>query len=349
MVVLVLVLTTVARTATDANSMTVAPDGSGDYKTLQDAIAAAPDSSSEPIIIHIKPGTYAGPFIVPKSKANIQLIGDDASTCILTWDRNAHDPIPTGVDGFNPGLQVAGDDFLAAHLTIQNTSGDHGQALALRVDGDRDVFVDCKITGWQDTVMANTGRDYFQGCYIAGRVDFIYGSAAAWFANCEIHSRNGGHVTAASTAQDQPYGYVFVNCKLTGDKIPFNPATTNPSSTAKPKVTPLADLGRPWRAYASVTYINCEMGDHITPAGWNDWHRVSNHSTARYSEYHSTGPGGSPAGRVPWSHQLTDDQAKAITIQAVLARGDNWDPESVAAPYIRAPTIEPATMPTTMP
>jgi pectinesterase len=142
---------------------------------------------------------------------------------------------------------------------------------------------------------------------------------------------------------------VFVDCKLTGDKIPFDPAATNPSYTGTPKVTPLADLGRPWRAYASVTYINCEMGDHIAPTGWNDWRRASNHSTARFSEYHSTGPGGSAAGRVPWSHQLTDDQAKAITIQAVLEGDDNWDPESVAAPYISAATTEPTAVPDTIP
>ena len=112
--------------------------------------------------------------------------------------------------------------FRAEHLTIQNTkSGDHGQALALRVDGDREVFNDCRILGWQDTLMINNGRDYFTNCLVAGRVDFIYGSATAVFERCEIQSRNGGHVTAASTPKDQPFGFVFTNCKLTGDPQPW--------------------------------------------------------------------------------------------------------------------------------
>jgi pectinesterase len=321
-------------------SINVAADGSSDFKTVQEAIAAVPDDSTTKVVIHIAPGTYAGPFIVPKSKPNITMVGDNEKTTILTWDRNVRDPIPKGNDGFNPGFQVRADDFLASRLTIENTSGDHGQALALRVDGDRDVFVNCRITGWQDTLMVNNGRDYFKNCYVAGRVDFIYGSATAWFEDCEVHSKNGGHVTAASTPQDHPYGFVFMECKLTGDAIAWDPATTNPSTTAKPRVTPLADLGRPWRPYASVTYINCEMGSHIKPAGWNNWGKTSNESTARYSEYHSAGPGGVPDDRVAWSHQLTDDQAKAIAIQAVLAGDDGWDPTQVAAGASSQPTTK---------
>jgi pectinesterase len=310
----------------------VSLDGSGDFKTIQDAIAALPQSSPDRLIVHLKPGTYSGPFVIPSDKPNITIEGDDPATTILTWDRNVRDPIPAGNDGFNPGLQVRADDFQAQHLTIQNTSGDHGQALALRVDADRDVFLDCRIIGWQDTLMINNGRDYFRDCYIAGRVDFIYGSATAWFENCEIHSRNGGHVTAASTPQDHPWGFVFNNCKLTGDATPWNPATTNPSSTVKPKVTPLADLGRPWRAYASVTYLNCEMGAHIKPAGWNNWSRASNEKTARYSEYQSTGPGAAPDARVSWSHQLTVDDAAKITLTTVLGGDDAWNPTAQIPP-----------------
>jgi|HubBroStandDraft_1064217.scaffolds.fasta_scaffold128586_2 pectinesterase len=326
----------------EVKTITVATDGGQDFKTIQEAIAAAPSHSTDRTIIHILPGTYAGPFMVPKDKPNITMQGDDAATTILTWDRNVRDPIPAGNDGFNPGVEVRADDFTAAHLTIQNTSGDHGQALALRVDGDRDIFVDCHLTGWQDTLMINNGRDYFRDCYIAGRVDFIYGSATAWFADCEIHSRNGGHVTAASTPLDHPYGYVFANCKLTGDIDAWDPATTNPATTQKPRVTPMADLGRPWRPYASVTYLNCEMGAHISPHGWNNWGKASNETTARYSEYKSTGPGGSADKRLAWSHQLTDDQAKQITLQTVLGGDDNWDPAAIAQPLKSTPTTRSA-------
>jgi pectinesterase len=316
--------------------ITVSGSGTGDFKTVQEAIAAAPAQSSDRVKIHILPGTYKGPFIVPKEKSNLTLIGDDAATTILTWDHNVQDPKPAGTDGFNPGLLVRADDFQAIRLTIENTSGDHGQALALRADGDREAFVQCRITGWQDTLFINNGRDYFRDCYVAGRVDFIYGSATAWFENCEIHSRNGGHVTAASTPQDHPFGFIFMNCKLTGDANAWDPATTNPATTMKAKVTPLADLGRPWRAYASVTFINCDMGSHITPHGWNNWGKASNETTARYSEYHNRGPGAAIDKRYPWTHQLSDDDAAKITLPTVIGGSDHWDPATALMDYIQA-------------
>jgi pectinesterase len=179
--------------------------------------------------------------------------------------------------------------------------------------------------------MVNNGRQYFKDCYIAGRVDFIYGSATAVFDDCEIHSRNGGHVTAASTPQDHPFGFVFLNCKLTGDAIAWDPATTDPATTQKARVTPQGDLGRPWRPYAAVAYIKCEMGDHIKPAGWNNWGRAENEKTARYSEYKTTGPGANPDKRFAWTKQLSDDEAVGYTISAILAGADHWDP-TIAAP-----------------
>jgi pectinesterase len=315
-------------------TLTVAADGTGDFKTIPQAVAAVPDNSPDRTVLRIKPGSYKGPLIIPKNKPRITLAGDDAATTILTWDRNVKDPIPEGGDNFNPGVLVRADDFLAVRLTIENTSGDHGQALALRVDGDRAAFARCRITGWQDTLMVNNGRHYFRDCYIAGRVDFIYGSATAWFENCEIHSRNGGHITAASTPEDHPYGYVFANCRLTGDALAWDPATTNPATTQKAKVTPMADLGRPWRPYASVTWLNCELGAHIKPEGWNNWGKTSNEATARYAEYHSRGPGAAPDKRFPWSHQLTDQQAAAITLPAVLAGKDQWDPVHLVQPWL---------------
>jgi len=139
-------------------TITVAADGSGDFKTVQDAIAAVPDKSSERTILHIKAGTYRGPIIVPKNKSNVTLEGEDKATTIFTYDRNVRDAIPPGVDAFNPGVHVRGDDFRAENITFENTSGDHGQALALRVDGDREVFKNCRIIGWQDTLMVNNGR-----------------------------------------------------------------------------------------------------------------------------------------------------------------------------------------------
>jgi pectinesterase len=310
----------------ESKTITVAADGSGDFKTIQEAVAAAPDDSADRTVIRIKPGTYQGPIVVAKNKSKLTFQGDDAATTIITWDRNVFEPIPEGSDKFNPGVQILANDFRAEKLTIQNTSGNHGQALAMRVDGDREVLTDCRLIGWQDTLMVNNGRDYFRDCYIAGRVDFIYGSATAVFDRCEIHSRNGGHVTAASTPQDHPFGFVFLNCKLTGDAIPWDARTTNPSATQPDRLTPTADLGRPWRPFAAVTYINCAMGEHIKPEGWNNWGRASNEKTARYSEYNSTGLGANPEKRAAWTKQLTEDEAKQITVEKVLAGDDGWKP-----------------------
>ncbi len=305
--------------------ITVAGDGSGDFKTVQEAIAAVPDKSTDRTIIHIKPGTYQGHFIVPNSKINVTLEGESAETTILTWDRNVKDPIPEGHDKFNPGIHVQAPDFHAEKLTIQNTSGDHGQALAARVDADRAVFTNCRLLGWQDTLMVNNGRQYFKDCYIEGRVDFIYGDGTAVFENCELHSKNGGYITAASTRQEKPYGFVFLKCKLTGDDKPWvDPTGAIPAKVQK---FPNTNLGRPWRSYASVTYVNCEMGDHIKPAGWFNWNKAENESTARYAEYNSLGPGANPTKRVPWSRQLSKEEADKITIESVLGGTDKWKPE----------------------
>ncbi|HSV13464.1 MAG TPA: pectinesterase family protein, partial [Tepidisphaeraceae bacterium] len=243
--------------AAGAKTITVAADGGGDFKTIQEAIAAVPDKSAERTVIHIRAGKYEGQIFIPQAKTKIAFEGDGVDRTFITYHFNTNEPNPPGVgrNYWGTAVVVLSDDFTAHNLTFENESGDHGQALALRIDGDRAVVAGCHLVGWQDTLMVNNGRQYFADCYIAGRVDFIYGSATAVFDRCQIHSRNGGHVTAASTPQDHPYGLVFLNCKLTGDATPWDPATTNPASTVKPRVTPIADLGRPWRPYASVAYI----------------------------------------------------------------------------------------------
>lgn len=302
----------------------VADDVSATRTNLQAAINTAPDNGTNAFRILIRPGTYVGQFIVPKNKRHIQLVGQDLTNTILTYDLNVRETNATTLGQFaGIGVIILGDDFRAENITFQNTSGDHGQALALRADGDRAVLNKCRILGWQDTLRVDDGRDYFTNCYIAGRVDFIYGSATAVFDRCEIHSRNGGHVTAANTSQDRPFGLVFMNCRLTGDPQPWTSPEEIPANTNSP---PMADLGRPWRPYASVAYLNCELGDHIKPEGWNNWRNPTNELTARFAEYKSTGPGANPDRRFKWARQLTDDEAKNYTIEKILGGADNWKP-----------------------
>ncbi len=310
-------------------TFTVAADGSGDFKTVQEAIAAVPDYSAQRVLIHINSGKYQGQVDVAKNKPNITLEGDGAGKTILSWNRSVFDPIPKGSHFFNPGVHVEADDFRATNLTIQNEAGDRGQALALLVDSDRVVIDHCRILGWQDTLMVNNGAQYFKNCYIEGRVDFIYGSASALFDHCEIHSKNGGFVTAANTPQNKPFGLVFLNCRLTGDPDPWiDPATGHAKSTPGA----LAFLARPWGPYSDVAFINCSMDDHIRPEGWNNWGKAENEKTARYSEYGSKTLDGKPldlSQRAPWAKRLTPHEAASYTISNVLTAGWNtWDPTS---------------------
>jgi pectinesterase len=305
-------------------SAIVSADGSGTHTTVQAAIAAAPDDAQKPFTILLKPGKYEGQIIVPKNKRNVRLVGEEWENTILTYGLNVLETNATTDRRFKgTGVTVLADNFSAENLTIENTSGDHGQALALRVDGDRAVFNHCRLLGWQDTLMLNNGRQYFTNCYIEGRVDFIYGSAAAVFDHCEIRSKNGGHITAANTPQNHPFGFVFTNCKLTGDPKPWVSPAGIAANTNRP---PKADLGRPWRPYASVTYLNCEMGDHIKTAGWDNWRNPTNELTARFAEYNSIGPGANSETRFKWAKQLTKGEAEKITIEAVLAGSDAWNP-----------------------
>jgi len=291
----------------------VAADGSGRFKTVEQAVDAAPAGLEKLYIIFVKKGIYKGHLAIPADKRFIHLVGEDWDTTVLTGDLNANIP---GADGLPIGTfktastDVAADDFCAENIAFENSFGTGSQALAARILGDRGAFKRCRFLGWQDTLLINAGRHYFDECYIAGHVDFIFGAGTAFFEKCRIHCRDKGYVTAASTPQDQPFGFVFSNCAITGE-----PGTKK------------SYLGRPWRPFADVAFLNTEMADTILPAGWNNWRDPAREKTARYAEYKSTGLGANPKTRVSWSKQLTDDQAKTYTPQNVLGGKDGWKPQ----------------------
>ena len=293
--------------------ITVAQDGSGQYRTIQAALDAVKSGLEKPVTIHIKKGVYKEVITVDARKNFIRLVGDGPDKTILTFDNHAGTKLPNG-DTLNTwtcaSVFIYGNDFRAEKIGFQNTAGfTAGQAVAVRVEGNRASFFACSMTGNQDVLfLSGSGvKHYFRDCYIEGTTDFIFGAATAVFRDCEIHSKKNSHVTAASTNSIIPFGFVFFNCELTAD-----------SSISK------VSLGRPWSPTASVTYLNCVLGKHIIPEGWNNWKNPANEATARYSEYNSSGPGASPATRVPWSHQLTEAEAGKITVAAVLGP---WDPE----------------------
>jgi len=320
---------TVAANATAVRTVVVAADG-GDFKTVQEAVNAAPTDKTTRFVIRIKPGTYKEKLTVPREKGPITFLGEDAATTILTFSDHAK---TLGADGKEIGtsrsasILIQADDFIAENITFENSAGPVGQAVAVNVWSDRGIFRKCRFLGWQDTLLVNRNRQYFEDCYIDGSTDFIFGASAAWFERCHLHIRRSGYITAASTPQEQPFGYVFSHCKITGEP------------DAK------TFLGRPWRPYGSVIYLNTEMQDVIRPEGWDNWRNAENEKTARYAEYGSSGPGANPDKRVPWSRQLTDVEAAAITLQKALG---GWNPGAAVAPEPAGAAVAPADVTLTM-
>jgi pectinesterase len=286
----------------------VASDGSGDFKTIQMAIDHAPFvPEGQRLNIEIRPGTYKERLVVPQDRPGTTFLGEDAATTIITAAMSAKQ---AGGTFLSSTVDVQGAGFHAENITFENTFGVGSQAVALMIHSDRAEFRRCRFLGWQDTLYAATGRQYYKDCYIEGHVDFIFGNATAVFDNCEIHSRGDGYLTAQSrTSPDLSTGYVFYHCKLTAENQ-----------------TKGSYLGRPWRPYSRVVYIECAMDDFIRPEGWNNWNDAKNEATAWYAEYGSTGPGARTADRATWSHQLTAQQAAAFKPDVFLRGNDGWNP-----------------------
>jgi pectinesterase len=310
-----------AQSTTYPTHFTVAQDGSGDFKTIQEAVNAVRDLSQAQVIINIKKGVYHEKLVIPSWKTKISLVGEDKANTIIINDDYSGKLVPQGKDAFGKNkfttyttytVLVQGNDFIAQNLTIENSSGRVGQAVALHVEGDRCKINNCNLLGNQDTLYAATenSRQYYKNCFIQGTTDFIFGEATAVFDHCILKSLSNSFVTAASTTPRQQYGFVFFDCKLIAD-----------TSVKK------AHLGRPWRPYAKVVYIRTEMGVHIVPAAWDNWHNPENEKTAFFAEYKSSGPGGNASGRASWSHQLTEKEVKQYTIKNILSGKDGWDPQ----------------------
>ncbi len=288
--------------------VTVAADGSGDFKTIQMAIDHAPFvPAGQRLNIEIRPGIYKERLVVPQDRARTTFLGQDAATTVITAAMSAKE---AGGTFFSSTVDVQGGEFHAENITFENTFGVGSQAVALMIHSDRAEFRHCRFLGWQDTLYAATGRQYYKDCYIEGHVDFIFGNATAVFDNCEIHSRGDGYLTAQSrTSPELTTGFVFYHSRLTAANQ-----------------TKGSYLGRPWRPYSRVVYIGCAMDAFIRPEGWNNWNDAKNETTAWYGEFGSSGPGAKPAERVGWSQQLTAQQAAAFGPEVFLRGDDGWNP-----------------------
>lgn len=294
--------------------VTVAKDGSGDYKTIQEAINNAKSFPYDPITIFIKNGVYYEKVKIHEWNSNISLIGESKKNTIITFD-DYFNKLGLGRNStfYTYTLLIEANNVILKNLTIENTSGEVGQAVALSVFSDEVAVLNCNILGNQDTLYASgKGKQYFKDCYIEGTTDFIFGSATAFFENCQIHSKKDSYITAASTPKESSFGYVFKDCKLT--------ANENVKEVY---------LGRPWRIYAQTVFINCELGKHILPIGWHNWKKPEAEKTTFYAEYKNFGKGFKPEERIDWSYQLKKHEAKKYTIDTVLGSNkkklkDKW-------------------------
>ena len=291
------------------DTIVVSRDGTGNFRTLQEAIESARAFMDYTVTIYVKNGVYKEKVIVPSWVENIDIIGEDRDKTIITYDDHANINKMGTFRTYT--VKVEGSDITFKNLTIENNAAQLGQAVALHTEGDRLKFINCRILGNQDTIYtgAKFTRLYFKDCYIDGTTDFIFGPSTALFENCMIHSKRNSYVTAASTPIEAKYGYIFKHCKL----------------TAEPGVDKVY-LGRPWRPYAYTLFIECELGKHIVLAGWHNWGKQSNEETARYMEYKNTGEGANASERVAWSKQLTKKEAEAVTVDAIFRTQSDWDP-----------------------
>ncbi len=282
----------------------VAQDASGNFTSIQKAIDACKAFPDSRIIIFIKNGIYKEKLQVPSCNTRLSIIGESAEKTIITFD-DYFDKINRGRNStfYTSTLLVQANDFILENITVENTSGPVGQAVALHVEGDQCVFRNCRFLGFQDTLYAagRFSRIFFTNCYIEGTTDFIFGEATALFEQCTICCKSDSYITAASTPEGRPFGFVFLNCKLT-------------AADGVKKIY----LGRPWRIYAKTAFLNCEMGSFVCQKGWHNWDKPDAEKTTFFAEYKNTGPGALLSKRVGWSHQLSDAEASAFAPEKIL-------------------------------
>lgn len=305
-VVFVLLLSSTIPVMAGDYHFVVVADGTGDFRTVQEAINAVPDFRKNETRIFIKKGTYKEKLLLAGSKTNVVFIGDDRDQTILTFDDFASKKNRFGEEIGTTGstsFYVFGDGFRAENITFENSSGPVGQAVAVRVDGDQIAFINCRFSGFQDTLYPHgeKSHQYYRDCIIEGTVDFIFGWSTAVFDRCNIVCKDHGFITAPSTNEGTPFGFVFLDCNITGNA---------PEASYY--------LGRPWRPFGKSAFLRCELGNLIKPEGWHNWDKPDAEKTTFFAEYKNTWSETSINQRVTWSHQLTDEEAVTFTPENIL-------------------------------
>ncbi|CAL5191373.1 unnamed protein product [Lathyrus oleraceus] len=307
-------------------NVVVAPDGSGNFVKVMDAVLAAPNFSKDRFVIHIKRGIYKENVIIDEKKHNLMMIGDGTDATIISGNLStSHNNLTTfetatfGVDGMA---------FVARDITFQNTAGPiNGQAVALRSSSEKSIFYRCKIIGYQDSLCAHSNLQFYRNCIISGTVDFIFGYAAAVFQNCQIIVKKGlpGQYNTISAqggeyGPNKPFGFVFQFCKIYADSdlLPISKSIKT-------------YLGRPWGAHSKTIFMQSYISDMLSPIGWSEWIGHPEYSdTLYYAEYQNYGPGAMLQYRVKWKgYHILKYSKEAINFTvARLISGNTWIPST---------------------
>jgi len=301
--------------ATEDYDYVVDQNGGGDYERVQAAIDGAKSFPRDRVSILVREGVYEEKVRIHSWNTKIDLVGEDAENTVITHDDH-FDSVGRGRNStfFTYTLQVRGNDCSVRNLTVENSAGsDADQAVALHVEADRAAFANCRFLGNQDTVYAagEGARQYFRDCDVEGTTDFVFGGATAVFEDCEIHSKADSYVTAASTPERVPFGFVFRDCRLTAE-----------SGVSE------VYLGRPWRDHAHVAFLRCHLGEHIVPEGWHNWSRPEVEDTVTFAKFENRGPGAADADeRVSWATELTPSEAERYATGTVLGCDDRGPSE----------------------
>ncbi|CAN6468692.1 unnamed protein product [Victoria cruziana] len=301
-------------------SVVVAQDGSGNYRTIGEAVAAAPanDGSNGYYVINVKAGVYQEYVTIPKSKQYIMMVGAGMGNTIITGNRNVVD----GYTTFNSAtLAVLGNGFVATGITVRNTAGAaKHQAVAMRSGADLSTFYQCSFEGYQDTLYTYSLRQFFKDCNIYGTVDFIFGDAAVVFQSCNMYVRqplSGQFNTVTAQGRSDPNentGTSIINCNILAASALGGAKTY---------------LGRPWQQYSRTVVMQSNLGSLIDPAGWAPWSGTLYLNTLYYGEYSNQGPGAATGGRVQWSgfHLMGAADASSFTVSNFI-QGGNWLPKT---------------------
>lgn len=286
---------------------TVAKDGTGDYKFIQDAIDAMRVYPLAPITLYIKNGVYNEKIELPATNTDVIFIGESVEKTVIVFNDYSGRGKLTTFTSFT--AKISGNRFVAQNISFVNAAGPVGQAVALYVDADKAIFKNCRFIGNQDTIFAagENARQYFVDCYIEGTTDFIFGPSTAVFQNCTIKAKSDSYLTAASTTEGKKFGFVFLDCNIIAD-------------TSVKKFF----LGRPWRANARTAFIRCTLPKQLVKEGWNNWSNPENEKTVYYAEYKNTGEGANTNARVAWAKQLTDKEAKEYTPASIFSNSNSF-------------------------